>query len=722
MAPFLFILISILSVATVSGSEKHFKGYFNVGKKPYIVNRENLTRALQKSGKNRNKRIRVLLLVNSSFRQSSLSEIKCRFLSRRFDIVTAECPESVVPYLTALDGVLYVKRPERIYPNMDSTRKQVHVDEVHGTRPSNLPEHFTGKNVLVGIMETEFDTRHPAFLDSSGLTRFTAIWNQSDTSEPSNSPFGYGVIKNRNELIKDTLFAQEGHPHGTYVTSIAVGSDRTNDFYGVAPDALIAGVKYGDTDIDLINGLEWLFSLADSLKLPCVINVSIGAAAGPHDGTSLFDRALDSISGPGKIVVGAVGNDGNKASHLMLNLSANEVRSTWITPKLYTDTDYYSGIDLWGEPGQTFSISLYIIDVSDMKYIQSATSFSTTGSMHYQPDNIIWTDSLTGSTDTIRIQIGVERSNPLNKKPHAIAACFTKNPSLFIGVEITAGKNGGVIHAWNNAKLPLRSFGMTGFQDGDTLYNVNEIGGTANRIITAGGYVGRTSLTIWDGSVAIREEPLGGLTYFSGSGPTVDGRVKPDILGPGWLVVGAMSRTGEDDGLIAIWPDPVLNTGRYWASMGTSISAPVVAGVVALMLQADSSLTPETARQYIQETAITDDMTGPLISPENKWGAGKINALGAIQKILGVTGITRSRHLSIKPEFTLIKYGGLLKVNSRKVKYLALIDIRGRRCMISEVSSDGMVKIPDIASGIYTAVMYGEAGTMVFKDKLLLRR
>src|SRR5690606_27114462 len=73
----------------------------------------------------------------------------------------------------------------------------------------------------------------------------------------------------------------------------------------------------------------------------------------------------------------------------------------------------------------------------------------------------------------------------------------------------------------------------------------------------------------------------------------------------------------------------------YAMLMGTSMSSPVAAGIVALMLQANPSLTPLQVRQILAETAIKDNYTGPLPAPgNNTWGAGKINAMGAVIKAL----------------------------------------------------------------------------------------
>ena len=75
----------------------------------------------------------------------------------------------------------------------------------------------------------------------------------------------------------------------------------------------------------------------------------------------------------------------------------------------------------------------------------------------------------------------------------------------------------------------------------------------------------------------------------------------------------------------------------YWAEMsGTSMSSPFVAGVCALWLEADPTLTVDDIKNIMKETADKDEFTA--VNPE-RWGYGKINALAGIKKILGSSGI-----------------------------------------------------------------------------------
>ncbi|MFO0484841.1 MAG: S8 family serine peptidase, partial [Sphingobacteriia bacterium] len=71
---------------------------------------------------------------------------------------------------------------------------------------------------------------------------------------------------------------------------------------------------------------------------------------------------------------------------------------------------------------------------------------------------------------------------------------------------------------------------------------------------------------------------------------------------------------------------------------GTSMSSPMVAGIVALMLEADPTLTPSQARTLLKGGAITDTHTGTIpTTGSNTWGWGKVNAQASLQLLTGAT-------------------------------------------------------------------------------------
>jgi len=109
----------------------------------------------------------------------------------------------------------------------------------------------------------------------------------------------------------------------------------------------------------------------------------------------------------------------------------------------------------------------------------------------------------------------------------------------------------------------------------------------------------------------------GHVADFSGSGPTRDGRTKPDIVAPGVNVI-ASAPLGLKD---------LKYVDTYYAkSSGTSLSTPAVAGVAALLLQKDPSLSPAGVKAALLKGAVRLNNTlGEEYEPYYQ-GAGLVNA------------------------------------------------------------------------------------------------
>jgi len=662
--------------------------------------------------------IRVRIHINSTFSLQALTSLGCKVLNQTGTSVFLQCKASLIDQIAALPGVERLTVSRALTPHLDSARGQSGLNFVHGTAPSSpLPLPYTGKGVLCGIVDIEFDTHHPAFIDSTGKTRFIALWDQHDSTGANKNRFGYGTIKDQAGLHADPTFAMVEGNHGTHTASTMAGSDWKSGYVGAAPGSMIAAVRYGGSE-ELPDAISWIFSLADSLKVPCVINLSLGLPYGPHDGTSAIDRLIDSLSGPGRIIVGAIGNDGAIPSHIKFTLAPKDTGRTWIWPTKDTLNDTLivkSGVDLWGEQGNFFNVMLFVQDNPTGRYLTSTTSISTSRLLTSGTDSIVWKDTLLG-TVSIRYNWGWERSAPSNKKPHLSLTTLTHHPRLVLGVGIINNSTSStVIHGWNLTRQIFHHFNTPGFSQGDSLYSVNEVGGTSKRSITVGGYIGRLAIPLWDSGpkVILDDLVLGNSFYTSSIGPTVDGRIKPDLCAPAWTVVAAVSRmVPRDYPMIILWPDTSTTSGRYGAQTGTSMSAPFVAGIVAIMLEANPKLTPEEAKKILQESAITDAFTGPLQAYSNKWGAGKINALGAMLQLLDikVQQISREKGRTLPLVQRIGRKISLVSSPYRDTR-ISVYDMVGRRVFAQPIEPGQSVVLPaTIADGWYIArVSTGEA-------------
>ncbi|MBN1307711.1 MAG: S8 family serine peptidase [Chitinispirillaceae bacterium] len=704
-----FALILLLFFASSNARQARCIGTFALGKRCAPASMDIYSSRLSPERIDRRTVVRVTVRVGPSFDQQAVIDCGGRILRRQGSMLFISCGSGAVEKIAALPGVESCSVSRKPQPLMDSVRIQCRINEVHGTVPPNaLPGPYTGKGVLAGILDTDFDTRHPAFIDSNGHTRFIAIWDQHDSTGAKLNRFGYGAIKFRNELLVDTAFGLAEGSHGTHTSSTVAGSDWASGYYGAAVDATIIGVRYGG-EAEIADGLKWICEVADSLNLPCVVNMSIGIARGPHDGTSSIDRMIDSLSGPGRIIVGAAGNDGASYSHILCSLAPQASKSTWAQFSVDSSSGTVfcnGGADFWGEQGKNFTGSFLLMDMRTFAYRESNDSFTTSRTRLYDEDTILWNDSLSGRVDTFFMQYGVERSNEYNEKTHMVVFAASTNPHLTFGITVTnpSSASATVIHGWNVTKRSFISAGLQGFEGGDSLYTINEIGGTAKRNITVGGYTGRSAVPLWDGNIFNHDCTLGDIFISSGVGPTVDGRIKPDITAPAWSVVAAISRNASRDRTeVARWPDTSNTFSRYGAETGTSMSAPIVSGIVALLLQADPTLTPEAIKTLFYETAIKDSHTGALTERSNKWGAGKVNAFGAVARLLDIS-VTKSRETAGEntPPIRTTRGGIVLPPAIPPSATFELIDLRGRIVFMRQNLTAARITIPStLTPGAY---------------------
>ena len=141
-----------------------------------------------------------------------------------------------------------------------------------------------------------------------------------------------------------------------------------------------------------------------------------------------------------------------------------------------------------------------------------------------------------------------------------------------------------------------------------------------------------------DGEEILEEEVTGELAAFSGQGPTVDGRIKPEIIAPGEHVASSLSRFVDTNSI------RVTDGGLSQLLNGTSFSSPAAAGAVALLLEQNSFATRAEIRELLLSTASGDEFTaasGAL--PNGLWGYGKLDIFEACQQQqFIITGIESS--------------------------------------------------------------------------------
>jgi len=570
----------------------------------------------------------LALIYENNYNADVLKNKGIHISGKISNILSLRVPVNKLAELVHVSFIRYIEVGNGVSPELQYSKTDTRTDSVHaGFGGLKIP--YKGEGVIIGIIDWGFDYTHPVFYDS-GLTnlRLSRAWDQNKLSGPAPQGFNFGTeYVGQNELLaaqEDTLYVFGPGSHGTHVGGIAGGAGAGTDAVGIAPESELIFISLRRDAPSLIDAFNYIKTYAESVSKPFVINMSFGSHRGPHDGTDLKNLGIDALAGSGSIFVGSAGNNGNNDFHLQRDFNV-------ISDTLYTVVDFMYGVNpeyfgqtlsMWGSENSDFSVSLKFVDGNNNLVLQTPFYLST-----LEPS--INDTLFTSNNDTIILRLEAVSSSPLNNKPN-IQIEFAK-PTNLKAVLVISSSNSNV-HIWNNARLARRytNWGATlnsnypNAQRGNPDYGLGEPAGCGKSVITVAAH--RAELIIPGGQIV-----YGQLANFSSRGPTVDGRTKPDISGPGQVVKSAVNSFDPEPGSII---DSVSFNGKTYGFAnysGTSMSGPAVAGIVALMLQAYPDLTAQQAKDIIKQTARLDNRTGNI--DENghlNWGWGKINALAAV--------------------------------------------------------------------------------------------
>jgi subtilisin family serine protease len=587
--------------------------------------------------------------------------------------------------LDALPAVLGLSLPQvraarTLRTDHDSSTLAIGVAAVRQLTPSGWTG-ATGAGSIIGIVDTGLDLLHPDFHDPGGATRVLAFWDQTTGSRPPPG-FGYGMYCSR-DVIQITITtadlslcpSRDLHGHGTHVLGTAAGDGAAGDepfrYAGVAPRAELLVVKGGDGSFSedrIADALVWMRREAQAHGRPAVINISLGHQVGPHDGTTLLERLIDELSGPGFIVVVAAGNNGANQTtmppagtrRLIHARAAPAAGQTAVVQ--FQITPYTPSANLC--TGNFVELSVWY-GISDLLEI---TVVRPNGTQVRAPAGT----SVTGDDPQGRIEIF--NAAPLQAYPQTghgyiqVNGCGASGAPapgvwdvLLQPLPASSTSTGPVDVYLHTVVLGAggAAFGTSGF---DNRFVVG-IPATSRRAITAGAFVTRNcwpAVTSASVCYTARTE-AGELAVFSSGGPTRDGRPKPEITAPGMGIVSALSRDASPS-LARVVPGR-----RHWALEGTSMAAPHVAGAIALLLQYRPTLAPEDVLAVLAASARQDQFTGrsydttPGAQPRDWWGYGKLDVPRALATLFVGLEVVAVR---IDPPVDSLPVGGAIQLSA----------------------------------------------------------
>lgn len=670
-------------------------------------------------------RVGVLVELNGATSAAALEALGAEVTGTYGDVVSVNIP---VEALAALDRTPSVRRAQavrrRFRPKMLNSRAEIRADLVHAGQ--GLPRAVTGSGAVVGDVDTGVDLSHPDFWTAAGGSRFLAV---RDDIPASDRVFTRAQIEaNRAQA---TVAMADTFAHGTHVIGIVGGSGQANaQMKGIAPDADLVMVRSTYDDDDILSGCNFVFAQARAVSKPAVCNLSLGGHYGPHDGTSVFDRAISNIVQPGYFVVASAGNEGGDYIHAGQQMTANREARTLYVTDYFSDTSVIEG---WYDPRAVTTIQVIAYYVDDDGYLVEgarSTAYATGRTVNHVAIG-------SGGTYGYLSLDAQTTADAANGDGHfQIMLESDADNDIYIGdfyYEIAVkGTAVGRVDMWDLAyDYPAyfypESLGATTYDEilGGRDRSVGEPA-TSPKVISVGSYTNTLSYTdatgtaqTWTGFYG--EEPVRGqLSAFSSRGPTRDGRRAPLVTAPGELVFAPLSslalRYQQADST------QIDASGQYLAIAGTSMSAPHVAGVIALMLDVNPALTYDQVVTILQNTSRRDAFTGS--APSDSAGYGKIDALAAVQAaaalVSGVEEDAQATGLALAaPSPNPVRGGAVIRyaVSGAAPVRLAVYDVLGREVavLVDGVVAPGVqeanVNAARLAPGTYLVRLTSDAQT-----------
>ena len=657
-----------------------------------------------------------------------LREHGCKVLARVGQVCIADIP---VRQLGVLSLDTRILRMEARQGNCLSTDQMAtHLNALPVYAGQNLPQAFTGKGVVVGVMDVGFDLTHPNFYSADTTQyRIRKFWDMV-----TQDTVGSGLYVGRDYEGRENLLAL-GHSrdgldltHGTYTTGIAAGCGVGSPYRGMAPEADLCLVANAVTDdivyIDSADyykytfatdalGFKYLFDYAKSVGKPCVASFSEGSVQDFRGYDQLYYEMLDSLVGPGRILVAAAGNNGavkswfrkpageesagafviNSSPEMLLTFkSAQDFKLRLVAYSDANDTLLVRTSDVLSQEDSLLTAVLNLDDYQLSVTTEAYPSCYDASEMCY--DVTLHTTGDVGARRPLSVEVVGREADVEYFRVNGQIYTKRLNPSL------DAGETVCCIHSPSSAPCVI-SVGSTSYRD-----SIQNMRGEWKKY-----WLGNSG--VW--------------APFSSVGPTFDGRIKPDVMAPGNNIISSFSSfymAAHPDASDLTWDlDRYAFNDRSYAwvsSSGTSASCPAVAGAIALWLQAKPDLTPQEVKEVLSRTCRHYDES--LTYPNNVYGYGEIDVYRGLLYILGVDQV---KDVSQQHTGAHVSYANgqlrvvLPKPQPMRVRIYNMSGHLVQTTALDNHQSEYTVPVKTLPAGIYAVQLDGDASV---QGSTLIRR
>lgn len=532
---------------------------------------------------------------------------------------------------------------------------------------------YTGKGVLLGIIDEGIDYRHIAFKDVEGKSRIKGAYCKKENYPP--------VWCEDNIYVYKDISTED---HGTHTASIAGGSSVifngenvtvTNNHAnatlgGMAPetDLYLCGLS-GKYDTYAANSMYFICNYADKHKMPVVVSNSWGNCCGPHDGSgdSKLGEVCNSLFGddnPNHICLFSAANNANVSknnegggNHVMAIARNDAPLGTIIRKSFYSDADcgyYYDGeiACAWSRVSclNGMNCTIYVLDNNNGSILATIPVSASDG-------------VVTGLEDYYEGKLSVYYQDKGEKQGYVLIAenmetkGFTENGNNFksnftLAFDVSPVNGSALIDMWGGPYCyftnHLTTTGHSWTAGSDDMSVIDNA--TIPSVISVGAYVGRNEWIDYLGNSRSGDESVGDIASFSSYAISEQSPTHQDypwITAPGYLIASAVNSFNTSGTYLSGDQNKRVNkdtNNPYGVMSGTSMSTPVAAGIVALWMQAAKEkgiqLSTSQVKNIMKETAIHDNFTDGV--NKKRFGNGKIDALAGIDYIVNYKSIEAS--------------------------------------------------------------------------------
>ena len=508
-----------------------------------------------------------------------------------------------------------------------------------------LETSYTGKGVIMGFVDAGLDWRHPDFLNpSDSSTRVLALWDQTKPNNqftPSN--YGYGQDWDSSEIMQGLCSNNDQYGHGTTVAGAGCGNAFANGLNkGVAPETEIIAVESDFNSSNwlatVVDAVEYIFHIADSLEKPCVLNASVGTYLGSHDGLDPYALYIDSLINQkaGHLMAASAGNSGNWGNYHLETTLNNDTAFTWFANN---PNSGFGGsavfFELWADTAN-FNQIQYAVGLDKVNPNYEKRGIGDFYTISHNLNSVTYDTIRNNNNEQLAT---VQYWSELRDGQYLLQVYLPSPDSSQYNFRFET-RGTGIFDSWSTSILGMSdiisySGGINGFVDSSQYTNPDSLKTIVSSfqclpsVITVGNYYndsGYVNLdTTWTSNGGVR----GKIAETSSRGPTRDNRMKPEVAASGHGVNAPFPLNLIDYYLNHPPLDSTLAIGgMHRRNGGTSMASPIVAGVGALLLEKCNKMTSTEFKAALIANTYSDNFTGNL--PNYSFGYGKLDGFNTL--------------------------------------------------------------------------------------------